>query len=76
VSGVDLQPREERIWDAEDEIMGEVNGLPVTTDDLIVNLKARQFDEYSIRAAIWALIGRGDLLLRSERGDVFVVRPA
>jgi hypothetical protein len=76
MSTIDFRKRQERIWDAEEVILSEIDGVPVTTDALIDDLKHRQFDEYSIRAAIWALVGRGDLVLRRERGDVFVARPA
>lgn len=76
MSVIDFRKRQERIWDAEDVILREIDGVPKTTDAVIASLKRRRFDEYSIRAALWALIGRGDLVLRQERGDVFVARPS
>ena len=69
-----FRKRQEQIWEAEDEILSEVQHQPLPTDTVITTLKTRNLDDYSIRAAIWALVGRGDLELRQERGDVLLVR--
>jgi hypothetical protein len=76
VALVNFRKRQEQIWDAEDEILSEVQQSPIPTDTLIEKLLSRQLDDYSIRAAIWALVGRGDLELRQERGDVLLARPS
>jgi hypothetical protein len=76
VAVMNFRKRQEQIWDAEDEILSEVQQSPIPTDTLIAKLLSRQLDDYSIRAAIWALVGRGDLELRQERGDVLLARPS
>jgi hypothetical protein len=76
VALVNFRKRQEQIWDAEDEILSEVQQSRIPTDTLIEKLLSRQLDDYSIRAAIWALVGRGDLELRQERGDVLLARPS
>lgn len=72
---INFKERQEQIWNAEDDILIVVRDSPVPTDTLISQLMERHHDDYSIRAAIWALVGRGDLELRQEQGDVLVVRP-
>jgi hypothetical protein len=69
-----FRARQERIWNAEKTILAEDLDEPVPTDTLISRLAARKLDDYSIRAAIWALVERGQIELRPERGDVFIVR--
>jgi hypothetical protein len=73
---ISFKKRQEQIWRAEDQILSEVCQNPVPTDALISTLKQRDLDDYSIRAAIWALVGRGALELRQEQGDVLLARPA
>jgi|GEM_PF-2313243 len=72
-----FRDRQNEIWRAEDAVLLEVQQTPIPTDSLISIVKSQnRLNDYSVRAAIWALVGRGDLVLRSERGAVFVARPA
>lgn len=76
MSVMSFRKRQEQIWCAEDEILTEVQHLPIPTDTVIDTLKIRNLDDYSIRAAIWALVGRGELVLLPQRGDVLLARPS
>jgi hypothetical protein len=69
-----FRERQQEIWDAEKAILSENLEPPIPTDTLISNLRARKLNDYSIRAAIWALVERGNIELRPEHGDVFVAR--
>ncbi len=69
-----FRERQQKIWNAEKAILSEDLGQPIPTDTLISNLLKRKMDDYSIRAAIWALVERGKIELRPERGDVFIAR--
>jgi L-rhamnose isomerase len=69
-----FRERQQRIWNAEDAILSEDLNDPVPTDALISKLLGPELDDYAIRAAIWALVERGKIELRPERGDVFIAR--
>lgn len=75
MAAIGFRQRQAAIWLAEDAILAAISGSPITTAGLIADLKRRQLDDYSIRAAIWALVGRGALELRREQGDVWLARP-
>jgi hypothetical protein len=75
MAAIGFRQRQAAIWLAEDAILDAVPGAPISTAGLIADLKHRQMDDYSIRAAIWALVGRGALELRREQDDVLLSRP-
>ena len=58
--------RNEAFRNAESAIMQEIT-QPISTNDLVLRLTPHIDDEYSIRAAVWFLIGRGQLeILRRD----------
>lgn len=71
---INFRERQEEIWKAEKAILAENFDQPIPTNRLITELHGRKFSDYSIRAAIWALVDRGNIELRQERGDVFIAR--
>jgi hypothetical protein len=68
-----FQERNEALHKAEAAILEEVTH-PMTAGELVRSLKPRIADEYSIRAAIWFLIGRGALEIRRENNAVLVAK--
>lgn len=47
---------------------------PITTKQLVQSLTLKLADEYSIKAAIWFLIGRGQLEIQRASGRVLLAK--
>ena len=68
-----FQERNEALRNAEVAILHEIS-QPIATADLVDRLMPRIDDEYSIRAAIWFLIGRGRLKIERENNRVLLAK--
>jgi hypothetical protein len=72
---IDYRARQQEIWAAEADILSRPIETPIPTDALIKDMYSK-FSDYSIRAAIWALVDRGDIVLRDGHGEVLIAKPA
>ena len=70
-----VQEREQRLDEAEESVKAHAEH-PIKPQALIERLKRNGFDEYSIRAAIWILIGDGQLEITPARELLTRLEPA
>ena len=68
-----FKERNEALHNAERAILQEIS-QPITTSDLVRRLMPKIADEYSIRAAVWFLIGRGSLEIKRENNRVLLAK--
>jgi len=69
-----FREKDERIRRAEEALLGEIAAEPRTTKSLVLDLRARAWDDYSIRAAMWGLIGRGQAELLKRDAKVWLAK--
>jgi len=68
-----IQEQNEALRDAEQAILNELTE-PTPTADLVHRILSKSGDEYSVRAAIWFLIGRGRVEIRRENNRVLLTK--
>jgi hypothetical protein len=68
-----FQERNESLRNAEQAILNGIS-QPITTRDLVDQIMPQINDEYSIKAAIWFLIGRGHIEIRRENNCVLLAK--
>jgi hypothetical protein len=69
-----VQLREESFRRAEAAILEAITA-PMSASDLVKKLKPQFRDEYPVRAAIWFLIGRGNLKITRTQDNVLLAKP-
>lgn len=68
-----FQERDETLRNAETAILQGISH-PIPTSELVSNLMPQIKDEYSIKAALWFLIGRGQIEIRRENNRVLLAK--
>jgi hypothetical protein len=68
-----FQEQNQALRNAEKAILNELTE-PTPTADLVRRVMNTSADEYSTRAAIWFLIGRGKLEIRRENNQVLLAK--
>jgi hypothetical protein len=68
-----IQEQNQALHDAEQAILNELTE-PTPTADLVSRILSKSSDEYSVRAAIWFLIGRGLVEIRREENRVLLAK--
>jgi hypothetical protein len=68
-----FQEQNQALRNAEQAILNELKE-PTPTADLVRRVLNTSADEYSTRAAIWFLIGRGKLEIRRENNQVLLAK--
>lgn len=68
-----FQEQNQALRNAEQAILKELKE-PTPTADLVRRVMDTSADEYSTRAAIWFLIGRGKLEIRRENNQVLLAK--
>lgn len=71
---ISFRERQQEIWNAEAAILAGSQNLPMPANSLIQQLVST-YSDYSVRAAIWALVDRGDIVLREASDGVLVENP-